>query len=117
MTKIVFYRSSGIFYGFEEQGHTGYGDAGDDVSERLIPMYGEYLKSDICQAAHHGVEDFTIETYRLIRAAIWFYPCNTSLYNLTNRDREVRDEIKNAEYTEKIFLHDRRTRPVVSFNY
>ena len=31
MTKIVFYRSSGIFYGFEEQGHTGYGHAGDDV--------------------------------------------------------------------------------------
>ena len=31
MTKIVFFRSSGIFYGFEEQGHTGYGDAGDDV--------------------------------------------------------------------------------------
>ena len=31
MTKIVFYRSAGTFYGFEEQGHTGYGDAGDDV--------------------------------------------------------------------------------------
>ena len=92
------------------------GDAGDDVSTRLIPMYGEYLQSDICQAAHHGVEDFTIEAYRLIRAAIWFYPCNTKLYNITNRDREVRDEIKNAEYTKKIYLHDRRTRPVESFN-
>ncbi len=31
MTKIIFYRSDGIFYGFEEQGHTGYGDAGDDI--------------------------------------------------------------------------------------
>ena len=31
MTKIVFFRSNGIYYGFEEQGHTGYGDAGDDV--------------------------------------------------------------------------------------
>ena len=31
MTKIVFFRSGGTFYGFEEQGHTGYGDAGDDV--------------------------------------------------------------------------------------
>ncbi len=93
------------------------GDAGDDVSTRLIPLYGDYLKSDICQAAHHGVEDFTIETYRLIRAAIWFYPCNNSLYNLTNRDREVRDEIKNAEYTEKIYLHDGRgKRPEVSLN-
>ena len=31
MTKVVFYRSCGTFYGFEEQGHTGYGEAGDDV--------------------------------------------------------------------------------------
>jgi hypothetical protein len=93
------------------------GDAGDDVSTRLIPMYGDYLKSDICQAAHHGVEDFTIEAYRLIRAAIWFYPCNTSLYNRTDRDAEVREEIKNAEYTEKIYLHDRRgDRPQASLN-
>ena len=31
MTKIVFYKSGGVFYGFEEQGHTGYGESGDDI--------------------------------------------------------------------------------------
>ena len=31
MTKIIFYKADGVFYGFEEQGHTGYGEAGDDV--------------------------------------------------------------------------------------
>ena len=31
MTKIRFFRSDGVFYGFEEQGHSGYGEAGDDV--------------------------------------------------------------------------------------
>ena len=31
MTKVVFYRSGGTFWGFEETGHTGYGDAGDDI--------------------------------------------------------------------------------------
>ena len=31
MTKITFYRDDGIFYGFEEQGHTGYGEEGDDI--------------------------------------------------------------------------------------
>ena len=31
MTKLVFFRSDGIFYGFEEQGHTGYGQEGDDI--------------------------------------------------------------------------------------
>ncbi len=31
MTKIIFYRRDGVFYGFEEHGHTGYGESGDDV--------------------------------------------------------------------------------------
>ena len=31
MTKIVFFRSGGTFYGFEEQGHTGYAGAGEDI--------------------------------------------------------------------------------------
>lgn len=31
MTKVVFYKSGDIFYGFEEIGHTGYGESGDDV--------------------------------------------------------------------------------------
>ena len=31
MTKVVFYRNDGIFYGFREVGHTGYGEEGDDV--------------------------------------------------------------------------------------
>lgn len=31
MTKILFFRRDGIFYGFEETGHTGYGESRDDV--------------------------------------------------------------------------------------
>ena len=31
MTTITFYKTGGFYYGFEEQGHTGYGHAGDDV--------------------------------------------------------------------------------------
>ena len=31
MTKIVFFRSGGTFYGFEEQGHADYADAGEDI--------------------------------------------------------------------------------------
>ncbi len=31
MTKITFYKSGGYYYGFEEQGHTGYGESGDDI--------------------------------------------------------------------------------------
>ena len=31
MTTIIFYKTDGFYYGFEEQGHTGYGESGDDV--------------------------------------------------------------------------------------
>ena len=31
MTTVIFYKTGGIYYGFEEQGHSGYGEAGDDV--------------------------------------------------------------------------------------
>ncbi|MGM9634713.1 MAG: ribosomal-processing cysteine protease Prp, partial [Candidatus Avispirillum sp.] len=31
MTKVKFFRRGGFYYGFEETGHTGYGESGDDV--------------------------------------------------------------------------------------
>ena len=31
MTTVIFYKTNGFQYGFEEQGHTGYGESGDDV--------------------------------------------------------------------------------------
>ena len=31
MTKVVFYKTNGVYYGFEEQGHTGYADSGEDI--------------------------------------------------------------------------------------
>ncbi len=31
MTTIVFYKAGGVYYGFEEQGHTGYAEAGEDI--------------------------------------------------------------------------------------
>lgn len=31
MTKITFFTSGGVYYGFEEHGHTGLGEEGDDI--------------------------------------------------------------------------------------
>ena len=31
MTTIIFYKTDGFYYGFEEQGHTGYAEAGEDI--------------------------------------------------------------------------------------
>ena len=31
MTKVVFFKSNGVFWGFEEQGHSGWGENGNDI--------------------------------------------------------------------------------------
>ena len=31
MTTVTFYKTNGFYYGFEEQGHTGFAESGDDV--------------------------------------------------------------------------------------
>ena len=31
MTKITFFKRDGVFFGFKENGHTGFGEEGDDV--------------------------------------------------------------------------------------
>ena len=31
MTTVVFYKTDGYYYGFEEQGHTGYAESGNDI--------------------------------------------------------------------------------------
>ena len=31
MTKVVFFKSNGVFWGFEEQGHSGFADSGEDI--------------------------------------------------------------------------------------
>lgn len=82
------------------------GDAGDFVAYRLIAYYGKYLKSDMCQIAHHGVENFPLIGYRYIDASILWYPCSASLYNRTDRDADVRQALKESASTKEIILHD-----------
>ena len=31
MTKVVFFKSNGVFWGFEVQGHTGFASSGEDI--------------------------------------------------------------------------------------
>ena len=31
MTTVCFYKADGFYYGFEEQGHTGWGESGEDI--------------------------------------------------------------------------------------
>lgn len=70
-----------------------------------LPYYGNYFKSDICQAAHHGVENYPLYMYDIIRAPIMFYPCSKTLYRRPERDHEVRNAIKESDYIQQILLH------------
>ena len=52
------------------------GDAGELAGKRLVARYGDSLKSDICQPAHHGQDGATEEVYNAIvpDACLWCTP-------------------------------------------
>ena len=60
MTKIVFFRSGGVFYGFEEQGHTGFGEAGDDILCAAISSMTMFLINTI-EVAYASSVDYDID--------------------------------------------------------
>jgi hypothetical protein len=85
------------------------GDAGLNVAERLMMYYGDFLRSDMCQISHHGVENFPLLAYRIIKSSILWYPCNTNLYSGgagAGRDDNVRAALRDSSVTKEILLRD-----------
>ena len=60
MTKIVFFRSGGTYYGFEEQGHTGYAEAGEDILCSALSAMTMLIINAI-EVAYSSSVDYTIE--------------------------------------------------------
>ncbi len=60
MTTVVFYKSGGIFYGFEEQGHTGYGESGDDPLCAALSSMTMFLINAI-EVSYASEVDYTID--------------------------------------------------------
>ena len=60
MTRIVFYKTDGVFYGFEEHGHTGYGEAGDDVLCAALSSMTMLILNAI-EVAYASDIDYTID--------------------------------------------------------
>ena len=79
-------------------------DAGSHVCDWLVDTYGEALKSDMVQLAHHGCETATIEVYQMIAAATLFCPSSESLLN-TERGGEVKQYYIEAESTKEYLYH------------
>ncbi|MBO5295249.1 MAG: MBL fold metallo-hydrolase [Clostridia bacterium] len=70
------------------------GDISDYPASILLPMYGEYLKCDILQLAHHGVRNGhglnmpnMIELYKAMRPEVVLWPSSEAHYlNADNMD-------------------------------
>ncbi len=60
MTKLVFFRSGGVFYGFEEQGHTGYGEEGNDILCAALSAMTMLIINTV-EVAYASSIDFTID--------------------------------------------------------
>ncbi len=60
MTTVVFYKSEGIFYGFEEQGHTGYGESGDDPLCAALSSMTMFIINTI-EVSYASKVDYTID--------------------------------------------------------
>lgn len=80
------------------------GDIGKEGTGLMTDVYGDYLKSNICQVSHHGVEDVPLEFYELVQASILYYPCNLYLYNQTERHYEVRKALEERSFTKEILI-------------
>ena len=60
MTTITFYKSEGFYYGFEEQGHTGYGEAGEDILCSALSAMTMLIINAI-EVTYHSNVDYTID--------------------------------------------------------
>ena len=60
MTTIVFYKTDGIYYGFEEQGHTGYAEAGEDILCSALSSMTMLIINSI-EVSYASSVDYTID--------------------------------------------------------
>jgi L-ascorbate metabolism protein UlaG (beta-lactamase superfamily) len=80
------------------------GDIGKVGAELMLGVYGDYLKSDMIQMAHHGVEDVPVAFYEVAQGSILFYPCSQWLYDQTDRHYDVRKACEEMASTKEILI-------------
>lgn len=60
MTKFIFYRCDGVYFGFREVGHTGFGEEGDDVLCAALSSMTMLLINTI-EVAYESSVDYVID--------------------------------------------------------
>ena len=86
------------------------GDVSNWGVDFMMSAYGEgdYLKSDVCQMSHHGVEGvYILPFYDKVAPQIMFYPASISLF--TSSDPAYSPEVHNTlftrDYIKEILVH------------
>jgi len=59
MTRVIFYRKNGIFWGFRETGHSGFGEEGDDILCSALSAMTMLLLNTL-EVAYKASFDYTI---------------------------------------------------------
>ena len=87
--KLTIFNNSSLVFTVEVEGERALfmGDGGDEVAQILYSMYGDYLKSDILQLAHHGLRNghgtnmpHTVKLYGFIRPEVVLWPTSNAKY-------------------------------------
>jgi len=60
VTKITFFRKNGVFYGFRETGHTGFGEEGDDILCSALSAMTMLILNTL-EVAYECPVDYTID--------------------------------------------------------
>ena len=60
MTTITFYKANGIYYGFEEQGHTGYDESGYDILCSALSSMTMFIINAI-EISYASTVDYSID--------------------------------------------------------
>lgn len=60
MTKVLFYRENGVFYGFEEHGHAGYGEFDNDIVCAALSSM-TFLIINTIELAYSSDVEYTME--------------------------------------------------------
>ena len=60
MTTVCFYKTNGIYYGFEEQGHTGFAESGEDILCSALSAMTMLLINTI-ECSYDSIVEYTID--------------------------------------------------------
>ena len=77
MTKVVFFKSNGAFWGFEELGHSGFASSGDDILcsaiSAMTMLVINAIETSYASEADYDIDEETAKVRLIARGALPSY--------------------------------------------